>query len=172
MLLGPRRSAGSHRRQTPLSGRYRGSHTMATDYACLWALCFKCYNRPSINPAFESTLILSPSPKSGGIAALDTRSAIGATAGLGGAWHDGRLVLTENDGSPLDPDNVTEGLVKTAKEARCSGLRLRCIRHSPVSLMLKTGASPKAISKRFGHASISITMNVNAHLLPCIPALR
>ena len=47
-------------------------------------------------------------------------------------------------------------------------LRLHDLRHSDASLSLKAGASPKSISERLGHASISITMAVYAHLLPGI----
>ena len=85
---------------------------------------------------------------------------------LGGAWHDGGFVFTKDDGSPLDPEKVTKEFAKTAKVAGFSGLRLHDLRHSHASLMLKAGASPKAMSERLGHASISITMDVYAHLLP------
>ena len=87
---------------------------------------------------------------------------------LGSPWQDNGFVFTKPDGSPLDPEKVTKAFAKVAKEAGFSGIRLHDLRHSHASLMLKAGASPKAISERLGHASISITMDVYAHLLPGI----
>ena len=74
--------------------------------------------------------------------------------------------ITKGDGSPLDPEKVTKEFARTAKEAGFSGIRLHDLRHTHASLMLKAGASPKSISERLGHASI--TMDVYAHLLPGI----
>jgi len=87
---------------------------------------------------------------------------------VGPAWHDAGFVFTKGDGSPLDPEKVTKEFARTAKEAGFSGIRLHDLRHTHASLMLKAGASPKSISERLGHASISITMDVYAHLLPGI----
>ena len=64
---------------------------------------------------------------------------------LGAAWQDTGFVFTKGDGSPLDPENVTKGFAKTAKQAGFSGIRLHDRRHSHASLMLKTGVSPKSI---------------------------
>ena len=85
---------------------------------------------------------------------------------LGSAWNDSGFVFTKPDGGPLDPERVTKGFAKTAKEAGFNGIRLHDLRHSHASLMLKAGVGPKEISERLGHASISITMDVYAHLLP------
>ena len=87
---------------------------------------------------------------------------------FGPAWHEAGFVFTKGDGSPLDPEKVTKEFARTAKEAGFSGIRLHDLRHTHASLMLKAGASPKSISERLGHASISITMDVYAHLLPGI----
>ena len=85
---------------------------------------------------------------------------------LGPAWTDTGFVFTKPDGSPLDPERVTKEFAKTAKEAGFSRIRLHDLRHSHASLMLKAGVGPKEISERLGHASIAITMDVYAHLLP------
>jgi len=82
------------------------------------------------------------------------------------AWQDTGFVFTKADGRPHDPEKVTKAFANTATQAGLVGIRLHDLRHSHASLMLKAGVSPKAISERLGHASISITMDVYAHLLP------
>ena len=87
---------------------------------------------------------------------------------LGSKWQDNGFVFTKPDVSPLNPEKVTKAFAKVATEAGFIGIRLQDLRHSHASLMLKAGASPKGISERLSHASISITMDVYAHLLPDI----
>jgi integrase len=46
------------------------------------------------------------------------------------------------------------------------GLRLYDLRHTAASLMIREGASVKAVQRRLGHATASITLDVSGHLFP------
>ena len=50
--------------------------------------------------------------------------------------------------------------------AGLEGYRLHDVRHCHASLMLKQGADPKTISERLGYASVVITLDLYAHVLP------
>jgi integrase len=45
-------------------------------------------------------------------------------------------------------------------------LRLYDLRHTAASLMIREGASVKAVQKQLGHATASITLDVYGHLFP------
>jgi len=78
---------------------------------------------------------------------------------------DDDLVFSHPDGSPLDPGVVTHMFIKTVRRADLS-IRLHDLRHSYTSLMLAAGVDMKQISTNLGHASIGITFDTYAHLLP------
>jgi len=75
------------------------------------------------------------------------------------------LVFCRFDNSPYLPDGVTHSWTKLVK--RCGyDVTLHGARHSHASLLLKAGVSPKVIQERLGHASISTTLNLYAHVVP------
>ncbi len=73
-------------------------------------------------------------------------------------------------GSPLTPDVVTHSFAKIARRAGFKGLRLHDMRHTHATLMLQQGAHPKVVSERLGHASITLTADVYAHVSPQLRA--
>jgi integrase len=42
------------------------------------------------------------------------------------------------------------------------------LRHSAASLLLAAGVHPRAIMELLGHSSITVTMNVYAHVMPAM----
>jgi integrase len=44
--------------------------------------------------------------------------------------------------------------------------KLHDLRHFHVSLLLQSGQSPVLVSKRLGHSSVSMTLDVYGHLMP------
>ena len=58
----------------------------------------------------------------------------------------------------LDPDGRPDLLPE--------GLRLYDLRHPAASLMIRQGASIKAVQKQLGHATASITLDTYGHLFP------
>jgi integrase len=83
--------------------------------------------------------------------------------GLGRDPEDG-LVFRHPDGSPLRPDNVSgewRRLVGTLKLPKVS---LHAWRHTHASQLISAGMDVLTISRRLGHASPSITLDVYGHL--------
>ena len=77
-------------------------------------------------------------------------------------------MFTQPDGTPIDLELVTKAFTKVAKAAGFTGIRLHDLRHTHASLMMKAGANPKVVPERFGHSSISVTMDIYSHVLPGI----
>jgi integrase len=74
-------------------------------------------------------------------------------------WH----VVTQADGSPLRPRNLTHAASKFLKEWKVT---LHSLRHSHASHMLASNIHPKVVQERLGHSSIAITMDIYSHLMP------
>jgi integrase len=78
------------------------------------------------------------------------------------------LVFTAPLGGPLRESKWVPGYFKPA--ARAAGfpatLRFYDLRHSCASLLIREGASVKAVQKQFGHATASITLDTYGHLFP------
>jgi integrase len=105
-----------------------------------------------------------------------------------GAYLAGRphgpddLVFTAPRGGPLRESKFVPGRFKpavlAANEAIVTldeqhapallpeGLRLYDLRHTAASLMIREGASVKAVQRQLGHATASITLDVYGHLFP------
>jgi integrase len=91
-----------------------------------------------------------------------------------GAYLAGRphgrddLVFTAPLGEPLRESKFVPGYFKPA--ARAAGLpatlRFYDLRHTAASLMIREGASVKAVQKQLGHATASITLDTYGHLFP------
>jgi integrase len=78
------------------------------------------------------------------------------------------LVFTMAQGGPLRQSMVSTRLFKPA--VRAAGLdptvRFHDLRHTCASLLIRQGASVKAVQKQLGHASASITLDRYGHLFP------
>jgi integrase len=105
-----------------------------------------------------------------------------------GAYLAGRshgredLVFTAPRGGPLRESKFVPGRFKPAVRAANDAiaqldgqgrptplpddLRLYDLRHTAASLMIREGASIKAVQKQLGHATASITLDVYGHLFP------
>ena len=80
------------------------------------------------------------------------------------------LVFTAPLGGPLRESKFVPGYFKPAARARAAGLpatlRFHDLRHTAVSLLIREGASVKAVQKQLGHATASITLDTYGHLFP------
>ncbi|MET4170814.1 integrase [Bradyrhizobium sp. LA6.1] len=74
-------------------------------------------------------------------------------------WH----VVTQADGTPLQPRSLTHVVSEFLKEWRVT---LHGLRHSHASHMLASNIHPKIVQERLGHSSIAITMDIYSHLMP------
>jgi integrase len=85
------------------------------------------------------------------------------------SWDDKwDLVFTTETGAPVDPMDVTVEFRRLVREADVPVIRLHDTRHTHASLLLQQGVPMKVVSERLGHAKISMTMDVYAHLLPAM----
>jgi integrase len=80
----------------------------------------------------------------------------------------GDLVFTMAQGGPLRQSMVSTRLFKPA--VRAAGLdpalRFHDLRHTAASLLIREGASIKAVQRQLGHASASVTLDRYGHLFP------
>ena len=78
------------------------------------------------------------------------------------------LVFTAPLGGPLRQSKFVPGYFKPA--VRAAGLpatlRFYDLRHTAASLLIREGASVKAVQKQLGHATASITLDTYGHLFP------
>jgi integrase len=87
---------------------------------------------------------------------------------VGSVWQDHGLVFTTTIGGPLNISKLTKNHFKPAlKRAGLSqSVRLYDLRHSCATLLLQAGENAKVVSERLGHSTITLTLDVYAHVLP------
>ena len=71
-------------------------------------------------------------------------------------------------GTPLDSRNVTHALQDALARAGLPRQRFHDRRHAYATLMLEDGEELAVISRSLGHATISTTADVYAHLTPAM----
>ncbi len=86
----------------------------------------------------------------------------------GGAFEDSGLVFARENGSAQRPDHVSDHFDRLVVKHGLSRIRLHDLRHTHATLMLSKGVSPKAVSERLGHSSISLTLDTYSHVLPAL----
>jgi integrase len=84
----------------------------------------------------------------------------------GDAWQNTGYIFTQADGTPIEPDKVTQAFARIVREAGLPHLTLHGLRHAHATLLLTAGVHPKVVSERLGHSNISITMDTYSHVLP------
>jgi len=87
---------------------------------------------------------------------------------LAGLWQDQELVFPNETGSLFNPSNLRNRSFKRIKtRASVRGdLRFHDLRHTCATLLLSEGVNVKVVSELLGHASVTITLNTYAHVLP------
>ena len=86
---------------------------------------------------------------------------------VGSAWANNEIVFCENDGSPLDGDNLYHRDFKAIlKKAELRSIRIHDLRHTFASILIAAGHNLKYIQNQVGHSSIKVTMDLYGHLMP------
>jgi integrase len=87
---------------------------------------------------------------------------------LAGLWQDQGLVFPNETGTPFNPSNLRNRSFKRIKSRANvrEDLRFHDLRHTCATLLLSEGVNVKVVSELLGHASITITLNTYAHVLP------
>lgn len=86
-------------------------------------------------------------------------------ARLIGAWINSDYVFTGEYGGPMAPDTLSGYLQRFEKKYNLPHIHAHKFRHSMASILYFSGADPVSISKRLGHAQVSTTQDMYAHLI-------
>ena len=89
-------------------------------------------------------------------------------AKLGPAWDDSLdLVFPNTIGGIMIPDNLAKRSFKQfLLKAGLPNIRFHDLWHTAATLLLKQGVNVKVVSEMLGHANVSITLRIYAHVLP------
>lgn len=85
----------------------------------------------------------------------------------GDFWKDkdGRI-FTGDDGAPVHPDALTKWFKAfVTRTGLPDGVHVHSLRHTYASLMIADGTPLVVVSKRLGHAQVSTTANIYAHVI-------
>jgi integrase len=85
-----------------------------------------------------------------------------------GALQPDDLVFSTLAGGPLHPSLFTDAFDRRVKAAGVPRIRLHDCRHTAATLMLIAGVSPKVVSERLGHSSVSLTLDLYTHSVPSL----
>ena len=84
---------------------------------------------------------------------------------LGGYYQDQGYLFTQDNGGPMHPDSVTDWLKKFSKRHGLPHINPHAFRHTMASMLYFNGVDSVSISKRLGHAQVSTTANIYAHVM-------
>lgn len=79
-------------------------------------------------------------------------------------WCD--LVFPDADGGPRPADSVYHQLRRMLAGAGLPRIRFHDLRHTCATLLLKARVDAKVVADLLGHASVAITLDIYAHVLP------
>ena len=82
--------------------------------------------------------------------------------GLGGRSD---LIFTSPLGKMLHPDSFSEAFVNKVAEIEIKPITFHGLRHTHITLLLRSGVPVHVVSARAGHAKASITLDTYSHLL-------
>jgi integrase len=82
--------------------------------------------------------------------------------GLGGRPD---LVFTSALGKMLHPDSVSEAFVNKVAEIQIKPITFHGLRHTHITLLLRSGVPLHVVSARAGHAKPSVTLDTYSHML-------
>jgi integrase len=83
----------------------------------------------------------------------------------GSVWKDTGLVFTQEDGSPVHPQSVSEAFDRHAMVAGLPVIRFHDVRHTYATLALEAGMRPWDLSDRLGHSDTSMALDVYRHAI-------
>jgi integrase len=84
----------------------------------------------------------------------------------GPLYKDADLVFPGPVGQPLDDSPIRRTLERLCRTAGVPRITPHDLRHTHATLLLLDGVNVKVVSERLGHATVAITMQTYAHVLP------
>ena len=82
----------------------------------------------------------------------------------GGVGLDADWVVTEADGSIVQPDTMLGRWQRLVKTAKVPAILLHGARHSYATLALEGGVRLDVVSTQLGHSSVATTADIYAHV--------
>jgi integrase len=89
---------------------------------------------------------------------------------LGIRLTDDHYVVTQADGTALQPHSLTQAFTRLLADRSLKQVRFHDLRHSHATHMLAAGIHPKIASERLGHSKVGITLDLYSHVLPGMQA--
>lgn len=83
----------------------------------------------------------------------------------GDRWNDLGYIFTQDNGLPVHPDTWTTWLDRFSKRHALPHINPHAFRHTMASMLYFNGVDSVSISKRLGHAQVSTTANIYAHVM-------
>ena len=84
---------------------------------------------------------------------------------LGEYYQDQGFVFARENGQPLHPDSVTDWMKKFAQRHDLPHINPHAFRHTMASMLYFNRVDSVSISKRLGHAKVSTTEDIYAHII-------
>ena len=84
---------------------------------------------------------------------------------LGDYYHDQGFLFAQDTGEPMHPDSVTDWMKNFSKRHGLPHIHPHSFRHTMASMLYFNGVDSVSISKRLGHAQVSTTANIYAHVM-------
>lgn len=80
-----------------------------------------------------------------------------------GVKNEDNWVFTQNNGKMIHPGSPRTFLIRFGERYNLPGIHPHALRHTMATLSISNGADVVSVSKKLGHSSPSITLNVYAH---------
>ena len=74
-------------------------------------------------------------------------------------------IFTDPEGGLINPDSITSYMDAFCKRHKLKKITPHGLRHSNVSLLIAAGIPLRTVSARAGHAQLSTTGNIYAHVI-------
>ena len=87
---------------------------------------------------------------------------------FGHRWARSRPVFTSAKGALIEPRDVNHALDRVLTTADLRRIRVHDLRHTCATLLLSQGVPQRVIMDQLGHSSITVTMNIYAHVMPAM----
>ncbi len=84
---------------------------------------------------------------------------------LGEYYQYQGFLFTQENGNPMHPDSITSWLTKFSKRHGLPHINVHAFRHTMASMLYFNGVDSVSISKRLGHAQVSTTADIYAHVI-------
>lgn len=86
--------------------------------------------------------------------------------GAGQEWEETGLIVTTSRGTPVNPSSIKRNQKAIMRRAGVPEITTHDLRHTAATQMILAGVPVVIVSQKLGHAAVSITLDLYAHVLP------